>query len=694
MADKLPTFEDTQPVLNQQKVSSGAEGYESFGKVLSSLASESADQAIKVESEQSQAMYIHSVSNIEQLKTSSQMRMLEHPDQAARISEDMETATDAVKQAAFVNPRDRAKLDSYVSSANDAVALQGTETSVKQTQLNAAFTHYASWPGQLKAYQDALISGNEKQINDLQDAMLATLKNLVQIRALTPEQAGSSIKSMQGVADIAADHHTMYGQEDVSAQDYHTLKSSVLPTNSTNNVNSPINENTGWLVNYHSQDRSFQGVLSDISGHKLPDPQAFDSLEPAQRQHALLMYQGVRRADGMINSGASMPELEAAYKGLTRKGDILSYEEQGTRNYLGVYLDKLKNGQYLDAIGGTPAGGAMMQNFVSRDAALRSNGALDDNQKAQMLLQNKNQFVSNAISYGYGHHIDPNAIQPIPPNDVIALQQGFKLGNDPSQVLNVIGQYNEQNRPWLSKALVKPIQQAVVNTVMLGGNDVKPNDKLDYIAANQEGVEYSKVNIEAEKNNLSDPKLSGLIVANSAFKNALDVVNSQYDPFKSQIIQQKLVESALNYVKYQASKANDLGMTNRDEYIDKAAKMIASAYPKISGTNYVANPKQLNLTSPEMDVLAGYVVHNGESYLKEGVREDVFLSAIDRNKLKMTVSPTNEIMAIDGNNKVYWHAPFSPDLLAKAKHFYKQQEIEGEKSQKEMLERSRFGGLR
>jgi len=609
-------------------------------------------------------MYIHSVSNIEQLKTTSQMRMLEHPDQAQRISDDMESAVDQVKQMAYVNKQDRAKLDYYASTSTDGIALKATEATVKQTQLMSAYTHYANWPDQLKAYQQALISGDEKTANDLQQGMLTSLKGLVQTGAITPEQAGSSIKTMHGVTEIAADHLAMYGNPNTTARDYHTVTSSPFNQNQTANANAPVNGTSQWLTNYYNQDKSFQGVEADIHAGNLPNPEAFDSLPAAQRQHAILSMQGVRVANGIINSGEPMPAIEKAYQELSSPGRVLSYQDKATRNVLGNYINDLKNGNYMSVIGRTPQGGAIMQNYVNRNAAIQ-NSPIDDTQKTALMAANKNDMVNAAVSYGESHHIPSEYIRPIPATDLAQMENGFKLNQDPAIVLQTMAQYNKANQAYIANSLKDPTQRLIAQTLSYAGNGVKPTDQLDFIAANQSGRNYDAIKYDAS--GLNDNKLRTRIASN--LKDQLSLLGQQYNFMDGQTFQGSMIDSTLKYAKYLAAKNNDFSMSSWSKWVDQASAIYKNSYETQSNTNYMVNPKQLPqpMTSSELDMLAGYATAKGYESLQKGVTPAVFESMQSRNPLKMRISPTNNIEAVDQNGKVYFSEPFNSNLIQHAK---------------------------
>lgn len=672
---EMPQIQETQPVLNVQEVNSEASSYEAFGKVLGQLSDVAEKKMEDVESEQSKAMYIHSVSNIEQLKTTSAMRLLETPGDAQRIADDMQSATDQVKQMAFVNREDRAKLNAYADSASDDIALKSVETRVKQTRLMSAFTHYANWPDQLKAYQDALISGNEEEANNLQEAMTSTLKGLVQTGALTPEQAGSGIKTMHDITEVASDHLQMFANENTTARDYHTITSNPLNPNQTGNVNTPVNESSRWMTDYYNNDKSFRGVLSSINRGMLPNPEVFDSLPRAQRQHAILAMQGTRMAQGVINSGEPLPYIQKTYEELSRPGRLLDYREKAMKDNLEMYLSDLKNGDYLSVIGRTPMGGQIMQDFVSRDAAIQ-NLPVDDAKKIQMLTENKNLMVSRAVAYGQAHGFTGSEIKPLSAGELGVMQSGFKALGDPSNVLKVLGQYDKANQAYIANSLKEPKERLIAQTLSYAGNGVSPQDQLDLISANQDGISYH--NIKYDSQGLNDGKLRARIQAN--LKDQTGYLARQYNGEDALSFQGSMIESTLNLAKFYATKNNDLGMKDWSKWVDKASGIYKNAFEKVSNTNYVVNPKQLpeSLSMTDLDLLADYAVNQGYNNLRGGATPSIFDTMTSRNPLHMRFSPTNEVEAVDQNGSVYFREPYNSNLIHIAKA-----DIENRKKQQE-----------
>lgn len=775
MADtQFPQFQESQPVLNVQQVNSKAEGQEAFEKFLGQASETAEKKAEEIETDQSKSMYINSVANIEQLKTSSKMRMLEHPDQALRISDDMESAIGQVKEMAYVNKQDRTRLNAFASGATDEIALKAVATNVNQSNLSAVVTHYVNFPNKLQAYKDAIISGNEKLADNLQEAMITELNGLVVAGALTPEQAATNIRMIHETLKIGPDFVKMYNHGEATAVDYHTLMAHPL-NNNIDNTNAPINEHTNWLIDHYNQDKTFQGVIASISNNMLPNPEAFGNLTDAQRQHAILSMQGMQRAQGLINSGESFPTLEKVHQELSTPGRDLSYRDRATRDGLEQYISELRNGNYLAVIGKTPSGGRIMQSFVNRNSAIQ-NAAIDDSQKAVQMAQNRNDMVNAAVSYGHAHHIPDDLIKPIPPTDLANMQNGFILNQDPIAVLKTLGQYNKQNQAYIAGSLKTPEQRLIAQTISYAGNGVKPEDQIDLIAANQTGRTYG--NIKPDASDLNDSKLRTRIGAK--LRDQLSLMNQQYDFMDAQTFQGAMINSTLNLAKYLASKNNDLTMNDADKWIDQATGIYQNSFPSISSTNYMVNPKQLPqpLTKNDLDYLANYAITEGYQYIKgeanlstvgmlsngninlhnrpsvknadgsistvrsisitddknnailiptvsddgkimsnqDAIKQykltgkhlgifnneknansyamalhnqqaeeytknnNVFDSMQSRNPLKMRISSTNNLEAVDQNGRVYFSEPFTSNTLAVAKHSVEKKQREAQEA--------------
>lgn len=661
---ETPQLKEAHPILNAQRVSSEGEGFENFAKTLASFAQKEAETTIQLNKEKSDTMYMNSVANAEQAKKDAQAQLLEHPENASNIMQHSQENLDQIKNEAYVNEHDRSKLGKYIAGAQGDVKLDAVKTQVQQNRLTASMQHYLNWPDQLKAYSDALNS-NPDQADQLHDKMINSLKGLVATRVLTPYQASQSLKDMGGMVD--ASHQWLQAIKDagLTARDYHTLASAPI-SGIADNSSSPMNQDTAWFVEHHMADTSLKGVVSSIYNHGFPDFDVFHSLQPAQRDHAIQVMHGVQVADGIVNSGESFPMVQATLKSLDDHAGTLNSQQEATRNSLKTYVNDLSHGNYLNVIQRTAAGNGIIRSYLDKDAAIRGM-AIDDAQKSQLLIQNKNNMVDQAVAYGHGTHTPEQYIQPIPKADVVAVQDAFKAGNDPAQALSIMGQYTKQNRLYLAQAMKNPDQRMVMQTLAILPDNVPAQQMLDFVAANQEGRP------DMTKDLKDNSKLGGLL-AKQIYGNLgpqLKFIQQNYPAEEAGILQNSMIQTSIKYAKYLGQKDLNPGLAEKGflasspmkNYASQASQMYSTAYQPMSGSNYVVNPGQLDipLSKYQLDHLADYVVSKGyDTLMNGGVKNTDIMS---NNPLTMRVSPTGSVQAVDGDNNVIYSEPLTWSYL-------------------------------
>jgi hypothetical protein len=679
MANEIPKLQESQPILQAQHVSSEAEGYDAFAKTLGQIANSAEEKTVEILHDQSQTMYINSVANAEQVKTDAEARMLEHPDQVSQIAKDTANQLVTIDKTAFVNKKDRTKLKSYLDGISDNVRLHAIKTNVHQKQLESAFTHFSNFPDQLKAYQQALMTDHDKA-EHLHEAMINSLHGLVTIGAITPHQAGASIQTMRDVAGVAQSYHDKILHGDVSAQDLHTMNANPLSGNSSN-PDLPIQESTAWKINHYNSDSSFQGVKAAISQRQKPNFETWTSLSEAQRKETIMMIEGTQQADGMINSAQSYTAIKSEVDKLSEKGRVLDYRDSAKKNALDAHLEGLKN-DYMGEISKTPTGNRIMRDFVQRDTAIKNTLAYSEAGRQQALSENKNRMTNEAVAYGHGHEIPDELIQPIPKADIAAVQNAFRAGQDPNTLIQTINQYSKENQAYLAQAMTDPGQRVVVQGIALAGADVPYQDKIDFIVANQ-NVDYT-AHTDVEKDriaNRSAKEIEGqpsdktlMTDIYSQLRDQMQLVTQMYGPDKSGQIIDSMLKTTLNAAKYQAEKSGDRAMTagffsSKSKYLDKASSFYKSSFKMRSGSNWVVNDQQLSrkLTNSELDILADYATKEGNDFVQTHLGEARYNMMQGRDSLKMIISSTNVVKAVNVDGVVVFSQPYTDGLLYHAR---------------------------
>ena len=221
MASKIPTF--TQgPVFTPQKVISRSSGYEALGNTLGNIAKSSFDVARKIKDDESNAIYLQTVSNIEQLHSDTQLNLVSNPAQFQKITENFKHNLNSLVSNAQVSKTDRNKLNLYATKTIGAVSLSGAKVGIKQARVSAQNTYFENRPNQLQAFQDLLIEDPDKAKGMMDDLVTGT-NNAFAAGVITRTQRENGLKDIHGIIDHVQSLHKLYNSDDVTAKDYHCI---------------------------------------------------------------------------------------------------------------------------------------------------------------------------------------------------------------------------------------------------------------------------------------------------------------------------------------------------------------------------------------------------------------------------------------------------------------------------------------
>jgi hypothetical protein len=700
MANKTPQFEESQPIFQGVNVASSASGYEEFAKTLGSLAQGAEKVAETVAEDKSNSMYLSSVANIDQLKLSTYENILTDPANASKHVETMRDSIDKVNQISYVNKADRSKLKQYGQKTLDAIELDGIKTSVKQAQIGASLEHFSNWKDQLNVLGQLATSGDEEKFDNYKDKLLEHIKSLVSSGSLTPLQGGNAIQSMSDIVDMKKDVHDVATNiEGHSAQNYHAAMSNPVEPNKTNNIHYPVDENTHWLVKHHSSDRSFQGVLDGIQNHQF-DVEGYENLTPHQRNQAKQEMNGIRMADGIIDSNSSLPKINSRIQELEGRTDYASIAE---RKNLKQYVSDLQNGNSERLMARTTIGGRIVRDYADKQAYLKNQlintkpeNVTEVNRLNNEMAKNKNEYVNNSIGYWQGHHAP--VINTIPKEDVAVVENGFNIGDNPvgnaKQALITFNQYSKQNQLYFADQMKNPKQRVVMLSISLGKGNSE-SDNLNFISANQ-NIKYKSAD-PTTGNAITDDYLRNSI--NTKLTDSIKVIQSQNDPRTAAILNDNLIQAGMNYAHFLAQKngsfsKKDGSTYNADTYSDNVKQFISNAYQPMSGANYIINKKQNDIEPAQMDALAQYAIDQGHDYMKRGMSESAYIELKNRQPLSVTITPRNNLVARDANGNIAYSHPLGSDLIALANSEVKRAKEEKLKQSQEIFkqgkERRRF----
>jgi hypothetical protein len=448
--------------------------------------------------------------------------------------------------------------------------------------------------------------------------------------------------------------------------------SSPTEPNQAQNVNYPTNENTRWMTNYHLQDRTFQGVQDGLYDHKF-DVEAYESLTPHQRAQVKSEVNGIRMADGLIDSNTALPKIKSRLKELEGKE---SFEAVAERKALKSYVTDIESGDSEALMARTTLGGQIVQNYIQKQSYLNNRIATTnpDNKdeiaslNAEM-AKTKNDYVNQSVAYAQAHHWP--IVSPIPHQDISIIQNGFSTKGDPAanvaNAYNTFSQYSKQNQIYVAEQMKDPKQRAVMQTLAYGRHTQA--EQMDFIAANQDR-KYRELDLTT--NQSGEAYLKNQI--NTKISNAFKVIQAQNDPINATLLNANILQASVNYAKYLSEKKGEFtvqkdGWTdtfNSTGNIGSVASFINNAYEPMTGANYIVNKKQVNLDDSTMSGVAQYAIDRGNEYLRAHMSEAQYIQLRGNSPLTVTVTPTNVLIAQDANGNIAYSEPLTGDLVAHA----------------------------
>ena len=260
---------------------------------------------------------------------------------------------------------------------------------------------------------------------------------------------------------------------------------------------------------------------------------------------------GVQDADSLINSGQPFPVLEQTSKILSAKGEKhLNTREAFFRDALNEHLEGLKNGNFLEIVSKTPAGGKINRDFIDRQSAIDKNPMLSPEQKQIQSMENKDRAVSERVSLAHAMHIPDKYVNPIPKADIAIVQNSFEtVGGDPNVIRSTLNSYSPQNQAYLAKAMKTPAQQYIVDVMANTSKIVTPADQDNFVYANQPRHFQQ---LKSMTDDDADKRLK-LQVA-TQLDPQIRMINSLYPATEAQQKINALINTTVNTAKFMAGK--------------------------------------------------------------------------------------------------------------------------------------------
>jgi hypothetical protein len=673
MPENIVTFREDFPIQGSVPIADASKGFEAGAQALGDAAKVLGKKAESMAEEKSNFMLLDANNMAEDLKTSTKIAIKQNPDQAESILNSYNQTAASIKQNAYVNNTDRAKLDSLMNTDNNELRLTAAGETIRIQKRNADIKLWAGYPTAMKSIQQAIDSGDMDLAKSLSDNLVTNFKNAAYSDVATPQQFANVVNSVGMLYDRANELHKLAMNPNADAQQFHRLYPTPFDNDSTDNHSLPVNQTTKYLQQDSMNDRTMSGVEQSI----LNDRQIPFSVAASKDENfakTLSWLQGRNEAKSLIDSGNKF-KIDGRMADLDTR-IIKTPSEEMEYKYLKQYQQRLLHGDSQALMAETPMGSQIVQSFNDRLNAIKV-GGYNPGESQKLTRDAYNNFVDNSIAYWDAQHVDPRLNQPIPPEIVAPMAQAFQPGGDANVALERLGYLDKySSKAYAARAMPDPISRETMQTIALADNSVgvRPEWKRSLIEAQQPMVLKE---MTLEKGDVSKIRTE-LATEMSDIMTYLSIGTTKDDPRS-----QAFLDMATNKVMYDGIKKGDLSLSNRDAYIKDFVDNARLAYNVTSGLTNTANLNQLGISQTDWGYISRHEQNEVYKTLYQITSKSEIEAAVDRNPLVTVLTPTNHVVVMDSYGNVLSNHPYSDKLRMKSVRDLSAEDTETIKRQKE-----------
>lgn len=674
MANEFAQYKDEEPILRDVTPNDRSKGQEATAKSFGTMAELAFKKGNDLEEDASATQLVSATVQAHRYKTYIENHIESDPTNAKTYYEKGREGLDSIKNNAYVNSKDRAKLGYHIGELDDSLNQYSVKTQVNMTRKQAGFNFAQGFPDWLNSYFE-IAGKNPEEAGKMREDMGKTLNGLYLMGAIDQRQVFSYLKAIHQQSESAHNFLKMADNGDATAKDLHKEinKNPVISRDSAINNVAPPEGNTDYLQTHYTNDLTRQGVEADAYNLRIPNVGAWGKLKDADQNKSLLIHDGAAEARSNINSGAlnyytageKYNELNSKKRNPIEDGEHYQYK---------LFFDSLKNGYSYQYYADSPEGRKNIRDWTESKAAL-NNDVMTNEYKQEQGAFIDNEAAFKSLSWMRARQIPANLSHPVGAQVIDPIEAGFRVDGDINGIFNSLNYHAPQIQGYIAQGLKDTKDQVVYNWLSLMHDNMKNKSNIDqvsFVLANQKGVTFPNINLGTDPSvvDAKTKKMQGLI--NVGLKPQFSLLKYQVDPEHFRDIQTASQQAILNYAKQQATLDGDLSMSNYNKYIQKGLELVNQGYDMRTGSNYIVNAKQLPLDNSQLNELAFYVTSKGYDKLR-GYREEDKGSnrpEFGINPLLMTVSNTQDVMAVDSTGKSYKVYHYSPSLIHEAHDFF------------------------
>ncbi len=690
---ELPQLNDDNVMENVQP-SSRADGFNALAKVFGTTADTYMDKAEQVAAEKSNAMLMQSANLSEDLKTNSQIQMIQNPGAAAQIAQNAETTYNSIKQTAYVNDEDRVKLNYMINRDLDETRLKAATVDHEQALRGAGIKFWDNYPVTMQQITQALDTHDMKTAKILEENLHSNALAAAQSQAISPEQYATVRKASLDLYDNSVGMmQAAQNPNGMTAAEYHARTASPFDSNSFDNIGQPVDGNTQWMSNHLNSDRTVQGQFQALYNGQSINYGVVAGSKPEEVERFKQAIFGVNQVKGEIAAGVPFNQIAARIDSISAKGKgLLNANEEAQVNYWKSLNNRLQtDNAFYGIMGQTVLGQQYTAEHQAQSQALMATKTGADLQIA--LRDNDNKYIGQMLDAARASHLPPQYTQPIPSDWINEGKAAFQANAPVLPLIQRLNYINPEYRAYLANEMPKGNQAMAVyvSGLTLGKTDL--SFQQDLIKANQDTqspitqagkgdtkanaslVLSGKSSVATKPDNVwqdvlnSNPNMKALYT----YLGQLPGGNSQTSGSNSP--QDGFRNMAVNYIYHQAAKAGDATLANKSDYVNDFVGNVTKGFNLYRTNQAVINFNDIPLTrTQDADYLSNYALSEAYRNLHKGKSENEFLTSMRLNPLMVVSTPDRRLVvidrygraAVDNDGHEAFDMPYTSHMLAAA----------------------------
>jgi hypothetical protein len=688
MANKLPEFNETQPILQPRNLPDPAKGEDAFAAYLGKAAKDSLDKAKEMQDEQSNALAMQAQNSISDIATQSQIDLINNPNQSLKISNDSKNTINEIIQTTKINDKYRRQLERIANTYSNQITLDAVKTNHRQILLNTKTSLFTEAPQAALDISRLYQAGKIKEAELRHDTFTKTINDAFKIGAISHNDYQTLISANKSVLDDARETQILMGHKDVSAVDYQKNNNKMYGAINPNKASTPSSQYTVDNLNYHNEETTYQKATADVTQYaRITNPQSYASLSATNKNKLQYLWEGANDAYANIMANTDYIKIENEFNDLKNRNVTgLSLTEEGKYKYYQNHFKRLENGESLAVMSETAEGQRIEQRYIAAKAAIEA-APLDDNVKQFRLKEIEDNKRQEYINLGFSMHMNPKYIKVVDKETLAPYEAGFQHGQDPNLIISHLRAADSNIKPYIADAMSKQHQAATLLLLGQAGDAIIQGQASDLIFANQNGADLNLIDIDRDAQ--SAKKIMGAIANDPRINSALMYYYKQpLDNAKDQDLPDGMIEALKNYVIRQAKNAGDFEVKNLPQYIRNAADLMQKSTKVYQDRNTLINNAQLGLADGDLKALGQYAIDTSLKTMRDQIKDDMeFYDLVDRqpymlmntaNNVLVLVNSVTHNVALDIDGKPLFEMPYTDSIRQAARHH--QQKIDLEKA--------------